>query len=132
MASKPDSTNSLSPQSQRASALETQRKHTPLPWGYDGDGFDSVVAQLCDTDGYTIFPVDEDGTACGHIAEMSEVEGDEEAKANAAFIVHACNNHYKLLEALQTLADATAGHARHFAEHIAARAAIAKATGGAS
>ena len=70
--------------------------HTPLPWGYDGDGFDSISAQHCGTDGYTIFPLDEDGVADGHIAELSECHGDEEAEANAAFIVESCNNHYKL------------------------------------
>jgi hypothetical protein len=81
----------------------TTAKHTPTPWGYDGDGFDSVAAQDFGTDGYTIFPLDEEGMACGHICEMSEVEGDDEAEANAAFIVKAVNNHDSLLEALKAL-----------------------------
>lgn len=103
-------------------------KHTPTPWGYDGDGFDSVAAQHCNTDGYTIFPLDEDGDACGHICEMSEAEGDEEAEANAAFICKAVNNHESLLEALKSLLH----EHRHYNDSPAAtqaRAAIAAVTG---
>jgi hypothetical protein len=60
----------------------SQPVHTPTPWGDDGDGFDSVAAQDFDTDGYCIFPVDE-GTACGHICDLCDVEGDDEAAGNA-------------------------------------------------
>jgi hypothetical protein len=69
----------------------SQPVHTPTPWGDDGDGFDSVAAQDFDTDGYCIFPVDE-GTACGHICDLCDVGGDDEAAGNArlmtAAIVH--------------------------------------------
>lgn len=76
-------------------------KHTPTPWDFDGDGFDSIAAQHCDTDGYTIFPVDEDGIAVGCIAEIIDTGDDEECKANAELIVKAVNawNNPKLLRA---------------------------------
>ena len=49
----------------------SQPIHTPTPWGYDDDGFDSAAAQDFDADGYSIFPLDKDGMACGHICDLS-------------------------------------------------------------
>lgn len=56
-------------------------KHTPLPWQYN---YDDVLASE-----YA------DDLICN--CEWR----DEEGKANAAFIVRACNSHYELLEALK-------------------------------
>ena len=87
----------------------TTAKHTPTPWGYDGDGFDSIAAQHCNTDGYVVFPVDSDGQCDGSsICEMTDC-GDEEAEANPAFIVLACNAHYIYKEALEKLASLGGG-----------------------
>ncbi|HEX3747679.1 MAG TPA: hypothetical protein VHW09_27275 [Bryobacteraceae bacterium] len=138
MATNSDSTDSFQPQSQSSATT-----HTPLPWGYDGDGFDSVAAQLCDTDGYTIFPVDEDGICDGPpVCEIGYCGDDEEAEANAAFIVQACNSHQTLLSALidfvkwtelhnLNMADCIDGVQRECPVVLNARAAIAKASGGA-
>lgn len=62
------------------------QKHTPTPWLLDG--FD-----ICHHTGPATIHV---------IAKTSTpVEGDEQA--NAEFIVRACNAHYDLVEALQTV-----------------------------
>jgi hypothetical protein len=63
------------------------------------------------------------------------VADDATAKANAAFIVTACNAHDDLLAALQDFRDAYTHHRLDSQKHAlaeAARAAIAKAKGGAS
>ena len=66
-------------------------QHTQTPWKYDGDGFDSLAAQDFGTDGYTV--MDDE---CTPICEMIDMGDDEEAEANAAFIVEACNNYERL------------------------------------
>ena len=61
--------------------------HTKLPWGYWPD---------CCRDGGMI-TTNENG---GHIAAPTFFEKSPElTKANAAFIVKACNSHYELLDA---------------------------------
>ena len=67
--------------------MEETMEHTPIPWGkrsYDGDiwGFDFVIV----TPNYN---------------DSIWVGGADAAEANAAFIVRAVNNHYKLLAALE-------------------------------
>lgn len=114
--------------------------HTPGPWfavPY-GDGNDTVICR------------DEAGNQ--RIAFMaipgSRYEGDRrkswaEIKANAAFIVRACNSHYELLEALELAANRLSRcsidydtRSRQFFEvkewAEEARAAIAKAKGDAA
>jgi len=111
-------------------------KHTPGPWEYDGDGFDSVAAQDCGTDGYIVFPRDKDGDPDAPVCEISDRLDDDEAEANARLIAAAP----ELLNALQNLmngidtnmvrietdADETLANAFH-----RIRTAIAKATGAA-
>jgi hypothetical protein len=111
----------------QAENAERKVKHTPLPWGYDGDGFDSVAAQHCNTDGYTVFPVDEGGDCDGpSICEITDCGDDTEAEANAAFIVRACNAHYIYKEALEKLASLDGGTSEG---NRIAQSAIAKAEG---
>lgn len=75
-------------------------KHTPTPWGFDGDGFDSVSSADFDSDGYCIFPIDKDGNPTGHICDLSEQDSEEQSRETAAFIVRAANNFEVLLDAL--------------------------------
>lgn len=73
-------------------------KHTPLPWKYDGDGFDSLAAQDCGTDGYTVM-----GDDCYPICDMIDMGDDDQAEANAALIVKAVNSYDEILKALKAL-----------------------------
>lgn len=59
-------------------------KHTPLPWNYHNSNNDDYL------------DIDSAGTRITSIFNV-----DKEAKANAEFIVTACNSHYELLEALK-------------------------------
>ena len=85
---------------------EGMMKHTELPWGYARTHrmSDNTWYVLVDSDGRG--PIMEVGgkDLVGQIAEAKYLITDpEKIKANAAFIVRACNNHYKLLEALKRL-----------------------------
>lgn len=64
----------------------TNAKPTQGPCKYDGDGFDSVAAQDCGTDGYTV--MDDD---CFPICQIDDRINDGEAEANAEFITEAFN-----------------------------------------
>lgn len=69
------------------------RLHTPLPWKIGR--VDTLVTAadqrgICSTGGYADNRIDSEELA-------------EENRANAAFIVRACNSHYDLLEALEAL-----------------------------
>lgn len=70
--------------------------HTPTPWKYDGDGFDSIAAQECGTDGYTVM-----NEECLPICDMVNCFEDDVCQANAAFIVKACNAHDELVEFIE-------------------------------
>lgn len=76
-------------------------KHTPGPWHMDGDGFDSVAAQDCGTDGYEIFTKDAAGDVDLPICTICDVCDDDESQANARLIAAAT----KLLEAAKQAAD---------------------------
>lgn len=68
-------------------------KHTPLPWSWDGPVWDY------DKEEEAPWLVHEYGNSFDSVitGELSC------SKENAEFIVRACNNHYKLLEALKDL-----------------------------
>ena len=102
---------------------EDQATHTPTPWHTVAE---SKYHKLCTT------------IRCGEDKGVADVYGtDEEAVANAAFIVRACNGHEELLAALNGLIDAADGgevfdHDMSGCEDCAlctARAARDKATG---
>jgi hypothetical protein len=103
-------------------------KHTPAPWKYDGDGFDSVAARHCGTDGYTVFPVDENGDVTGCICEIADCIDDDEAEANARLIAAAP----ELLAFIESIAPEGFSMERGltFDQWTDARKLIAEATGG--
>lgn len=75
--------------------------HTPLPWAVNYKGsighIKSIAETKKETGKYPLTP-----TVC-RFKELAGVISKENAEANAEFIVRACNNHYKLLEALKDL-----------------------------
>jgi hypothetical protein len=74
--------------------------HTPLPWqvyGPDGVKWPGIEAASATI---VVFGYDDDDEAGVRGTEP----GEPEAKANAEFIVRACNSHYDLLEALEDAA----------------------------
>lgn len=97
-------------------------KRTPGPWTWD---------RVEDN----IWVLDQEGN---YLAEMvmEDSEGlcrPMDAKANAAFIVRAANNHDELMKTLQEIADIAAGEVKIddvFAIQEMAESAIAKAKGG--
>ena len=64
-------------------------KHTPLPWHTDDTGLEP-------TSWINIYPKNEECLPLCSVRHYSK-----ELKANAKFIVKACNSHYELLEALK-------------------------------
>lgn len=65
----------------------TEHKHSPLPWAHDGENVNDYggrYEQISDAGGCEV---------SGEYGGPCEVD--------AAFIVHACNSHYELLEALE-------------------------------
>ena len=72
----------------------TESKHTPGPW--------KVIGGTCIFAG-----ADDETRLLAHTEEADEFEvvGFWETRANAAFIVRACNVHDELLEALQAILD---------------------------
>jgi len=73
--------------------MTQERKHSPLPWvkdkGADYDGGDEHL-HIRDADGESITS---DTTYYPWAPEEEDMD----------FIVHACNNHYKLVEALRMI-----------------------------
>ena len=104
--------------------LEGTMKHTPGPWRVQPYNQRDASA-ICDL-GWNL--------QVGSDAPMDEALGEDETKANAAFIVRACNSHEELLAALKGLVPyqatwsepAKTPYGRAIA---AANAAIAKAEG---
>jgi len=62
--------------------------YTPLPW-------------VLDDDDYTIFSSNKDIAVCYGSARQEFMPSLEERRANAQFIVKACNNYYLLLNACE-------------------------------
>jgi hypothetical protein len=74
---------------------DTQTKHTPLPW--------IVCPRYVDRCVYPI-GVKKNDNVSHVLGEISSLGGTEEqCKANAAFIVQACNAHYEMLRCLERL-----------------------------
>ena len=113
-------------------------KHTPLPWKLHHNS--STILKPFDAHG-----IRADNDAQSPIAVLWEgggTKGKPRQRANAAFIVRACNSHYELLESLQSIlpdyelceiADARHGQSNPLAgiwkkNCKMARAAIKKAT----
>lgn len=66
-------------------------KHTKLPWKvYYAKNNGQIVLGIGEEDGQAI---------TNHSGAFWRE--DDEAKANSEFVVHACNNHYEMLEALE-------------------------------
>lgn len=113
----------------------SEQKHSPLPWRVGkADGQElSIDAPTGDpTLGYAKW----DGLAAVYGCDADPESGRLVMRANAEFIVRACNSHDELLAALKGLHDDIAEYARinnlgGFDNHWmkAARAAIAKAEG---
>jgi hypothetical protein len=84
------------PQASQAEPLVPNAEHTPLPWSISY-GFDRGGSRA----DYVAGP---NPKSIGIKLASPWIEGawddDAEAKANAAFIVRACNSHYALVEAL--------------------------------
>lgn len=74
-----------------------ETKHTPGPWEFDGDGFDSLAAEDSGTDGYEIYSVDKNGQVLESVAYASIQLDDDIALANCRLIASAP----ELLEALE-------------------------------
>jgi len=78
---------------------ENEKKHTELPWDWNdsllkSDGFVEIFTHI-DVDG--VSPI---ADVYRHLwSDSGPAINDEQAKANAEFIVRACNNYYELLEA---------------------------------
>ena len=73
-------------------------KHTALPFAIDGYNTTEVIAEMHDKP-----------KNYRHICDCQGnfgIDDVEECKANAAFIVEACNNHYRLLAENKRLAEA--------------------------
>jgi hypothetical protein len=86
----------------QAEPLVPNAAHTPLPWGISY-GFDLTACKR--HPGRATYVCGPNPESIGIKISTPWIEGawddDAEAKANAAFIVRACNSHYALIEALQ-------------------------------
>jgi hypothetical protein len=97
-------------------------EHTPLPWKLHDVETGAVVKK--DPDGYGRHIIE-----CHAPIPALDPHGIE-AEGNAQFVVHACNNHYELLEALEKLYSAVDSCVELTPEVMwGARNAIAKAKG---
>lgn len=110
--------------------------HTSPPWQAqepdEADYFVPIIGARLGDDGRPL-ETPSNGIVGGAMLFPTEIDaGDyERAKANAAFIVRACNSHYDLLEALTGLERYLRETPHHNApEAAAARAAIQRATEG--
>lgn len=70
-------------------------KHTPLPW----------KVYYAKNNGQIILGTGEENGCAIQNHSGAFWRDDEEAKANAEFVVRACNSHYELLEALEQVID---------------------------
>ena len=71
--------------------MKNETKHTETPWNYKAPGFPTVFAEALN--GWVV-------ADCGVISSISDYST---CRANAEFIVRACNSHDELLEALEAL-----------------------------
>ena len=100
----------------------TEHKHSPLPWKLHSKAHAHIETSY-----------GRSTAACGGVTDgQLEDGGQSENKANAKFILRACNSHYELVEALeQILAMAIADEKPQYRWHTEdiARAALAKTKG---
>lgn len=75
--------------------MTRQSKHTPLPW----------KVYYAKNNGQVILGTGEENGCAIQNHSGAFWRDDDEAKANAEFVVRACNSHYELLEALECLLD---------------------------
>lgn len=73
--------------------MKQERKHSPLPWAI----INAVEGHIVTTGE----PEYRDRTGLAIVRSWKGMPTEKEAEANAAFIVRACNNHHKLVEALR-------------------------------
>jgi hypothetical protein len=115
-----------------------QEGHTALPWkALDPDEVDVFVPIVGVIIGENGEPLDTptNGLVCGATLYPTEIDAEdyERAKANAAFIVRAANNHYDLLDAARRALNFIQNTEGEFGDSLpsgdALRAAIARATG---
>jgi len=99
-------------------------EHTPTPWKYDGDGFDSIAAADFGTDGYTVMSDD-----CDPVCEICDTGDDSISEANAALIVRACNAHDALVNALREAEIALCGGPNTSGLHLQINSALKLARG---
>jgi len=93
-------------------------KHTPTPWHLSIDeDTNEVIPDIFDGES-------EDAIHIAHC--LSEAGNPTE---NAKFIVRAVNAHDELVAALEGLLDCTESRPTNYNERVAAKAALAKATG---
>ena len=86
-------------------------QHTPLPWTIDHERIGppgEPVALLCDVNPSVRSEIQRaHGYDTGGVIDWPRMAGDTvddtENEANADFILRACNSHYDLLDALETL-----------------------------
>jgi hypothetical protein len=100
-------------------------EHTPTPWGFYNTG--EVMKGYCQP-----FAISQELSANMVAGIFGDVEGGEDtAKANAEFIVRACNSHYELLEALEIALDAVKKYPDHpmTASEVVMRRALRKVRG---
>jgi len=95
-------------------------QHTALPWVIDKYGHVTRGRECVSANGFSMV--------------MSSGDRQNEAKANAAFIVRACNSHYQLVSALRGLVNALAendedGMTEFSDDMVRARAALSQAGG---
>lgn len=114
--------------------MTEERKHTPLPWAIiSPKEHEPVIAQL----------ESDDERSCDGVRQVCEVAQGryelldyDEIKANAEFIVRACNSHYELVETLKIaegaidwIRDRVTNEGGLPAIHKHIKKALAKATG---
>ena len=88
--------------------MTQERKHSPLPWVVAGTTIYTDETRGFFNERGASYKDDPSFVDNINIAEIPTWMNDvskEETRANAEFIVRACNNHYKLLEALRFYAD---------------------------
>lgn len=97
--------------------MKNEMQHTPGPWKLS----DKVTARIIPGDGNEGFTI----ALCSGFNE-------QEAKANAAYIVHCCNLHQELVQALERFCNVFGNYPAETSAGICvakARAVLAKAKG---
>lgn len=87
--------------------MTQERDHSPLPWyAVKNSAFYDIVLENVENSPMGVAMV----IGCPAKIHRRDLSADDVEKANAAFIVRACNNHYKLVEALRDYVHAAFEH----------------------